>query len=129
MANTMNNRQLLTAIANLPEDDRWAAVCELAAARARRYPALVVAKRIWGAIQELCEEHGIGPTYGNWDDGGSEGMAYAPPTDQARALVREYDRRKTLAWRKRQAEKEPPPELNLKPAGDSPAQGEEPPPF
>ena len=40
-------------------------------------------------------------------------MTYTQPNEAARRLVREYDRRKTLAWRKRQAAKEPPPDLRF----------------
>lgn len=120
-----SNRDILTAIAALPEDERWAAVCELAAASARNYPAVVVARRTWNKLCELCETHGVGNPEFDWQPSGSFGMVYAPPTERARGLLREYERRRRMNWAKRQAAKEPPPDLkDLKPGGEMPAEGD-----
>ena len=122
-----SNRQVLTAIAALPEDERWAAVCELAAASARNYPAVVVARRTWDALCERCETHGVGNPELDWQPSGAFGMTHARATERARALLGEYDRRKRANWARKQAAKEPPPDLNLK-QGDAP-EGDEPPPI
>ena len=114
----MNNRQLLKAIVGLPESEVWPAVCELAVERARHYPALVVARKIVDGLAELCEEHGIASGWGL--DMADDGMTYSKPNEDARALVREYDRRKKLAWHKRQLAKEPPPDLKLTEKGALP---------
>ena len=108
----MRNRALLEAIVELPQTDRWAAICELGLANARNYPAIVVARRIWSALADKCAEHGIADD-DDWAEAATERMAEVPASDNATVLLGEYDRRQRAAWLRRQQEKEPEPNLRF----------------